>query len=57
MRLAVFGAAYGEATVVEFGPPDLRRVGVIDCFFVGSKRVETNPIVRYIRNELGLDQA
>jgi hypothetical protein len=51
LEIAIFGAAYGEATVLSFDTEEGRKHGVVDCYFFGG-RSEPNPVVRYLKEEL-----
>lgn len=55
MEIAIFGAAYGEATIVSFDSKEGRKHGVIDCFFFGG-RSRFNPVVRYLKRNLDAER-
>lgn len=49
MEIDVFGARYGEATVISFGAREHRQFGVIDCHPRGGDP-KSNPIVRFLKD-------
>jgi len=51
MLIDIFGAAYGEATVISFEGDNAQAYGVVDCHPRGNS-LYTNPIVRHLKSTL-----